>query len=263
MDMLGARFNTLVGVGWAEPSPQSTYGRYTTMDSPTKRWAYVAAPLRHLFRREWDLMIPHQGTAEHAAFQEFLQGVWGRGPFHYVPDSAFTTNMLTPQQSLLNFTGNSASGQRAIDGVTATTRSLTSDSMRFFVPVWDGYANDLDFSIEAKGSGQIRRIYQKKNDDVLVWSLEDFTGSGANFTRHTLPLWGSDQVYRVGVDVRGFTSVTRPQVRHADAPDQGWAVGQSAEKVILQEAEWTHRTQTRGACGSAYSETAVTLVEVG
>ena len=81
---------------WPTPVKVTNPTRYEVQAAPSRRWAFVTAPV-WARRREWSLDV--SGTnREITGLAQLVAGAFGPGPWRFISDEAAVTNMLTPAE---------------------------------------------------------------------------------------------------------------------------------------------------------------------
>ena len=231
------------------------------------------AQVRPVGRRTWSLQTSDATTpSEHSLLSQFANGVWGNGPFVFLPTDAPVSNILTPAASL------SAPGEFVLtSGVTVTEGS----------PLWtpDGWAarsfikstnNGLFLGAErmpVPPSGKITvAAYVRGNGGAVGVSFYDSSGAplGSQYSSVTA---GATNV------VRSWLTVTPPvgavscrvlvnsATQQAAWPSITWTdslqpfgEGQGCLKAVVSSMS---RDQVLAVQGNTYSNVSFTVMEVG
>lgn len=231
------------------------------------------AQVRPVGRRTWSLQISDATTpTEHSLLSQFANGVWGNGPFVFLPADAPVSNILTPTASL------SAPGEFVLtSGVTVTEGS----------PLWtpDGWAarsfikstnNGLFLGAErmpVPPSGKITvGAYVRGSGGAAGVSFYDSSGAplGSQYSSVTA---GATNV------VRSWLTVTPPvgavscrvmvnsATQQAAWPSISWTdslqpfgEGQGCLKAVVSSMS---RDQMLAVPGNTYANVGFTVMEVG
>lgn len=195
-------------------------------------------------KRSWDISTGQLTTpADVGTLMEFATGVWGPGPFAFIPADAPVVNMLTPaaascDRSVLN----TLSGAEIIDtppmnlgdeGVAA--RSVWSNgvgTVRFgdTVPVKPG--KPVTASAWVLGAGSIRLTFVNASGNEIRAGLSPEGSPGAP-QRLSVTLAAHPQAVGARISTTaGVTQVARPAITWTDQPFE-WGDGQGCPQAVV------------------------------
>lgn len=219
--------------------------------------------------RSWDVDFPYLDFAAADTMEAFALGLFGAGPFVWVPSDAQVGSVLTPAQSALRNLGSefSPAGPVTVDGVSLPVSASVSipSSWRGLVdvPVVAGMPVTASIWVQsATGSPIISTGFVVGGG---IPSTESVTGrSGGMWQRLT---WsgvapaGASQL-RLGVR-SSVTAAAGPQVTWTRGPVP-YAAGRAADSVVVESVGISPSLVQRTAAGvSPLADVSMRVLEVG
>lgn len=194
--------------------------------------------------RTWVLSADLEDPGALDIVEAFALGVYGRGPFTWVPDDAVALSVLTPAQSALRNLGTefAAAGPVTVQGVSLPVSASVSIPSSWKglvdVPVVPGAPVTASVWVQSATGAPIISTGFVVGGGIPA--TESVTGSlGGTWQRLT---WsgvapaGASQL-RLGVR-SSVTAVAGPQVTYTTGPVP-YAMGRAASSVIVESAEST------------------------
>lgn len=194
--------------------------------------------------RTWVLSAAVEAPGALDVVEAFALGLYGRGPFAWVPDDAVALSVLTPAQSALrNLSAEfTPAGPVTVEGVSLPVSAAVSvpSSWRGLVdvPVVPGVPVTASVWVQSATGAPIISVGWIVGGNIPA--TESVTGSsGGTWQRLTwtgTPPAGASQL-RLGVR-SSVTAVAGPQVTWTREPVP-YAMGRAASSVIVESAEST------------------------
>lgn len=222
-------------------------------------------------RRAWSIGNSAVTTpAEIATLQEFAQGAWGPGPFHFVSADAPITNLLTPAEASCDPVAaeyRAEDVERVLgtppmwtpDGWIARSALKTDSALRIAVGIPVPPDEQATASAYMRGEGGSLRLVWRAADGVEVSRLDSEVGSSGAELRSitalapegavTAELWATHSVVQVGAPTFTWTDSY-----------QGRSDGQGCRKAVVDQVV---RDQAMAVPGRAWSAVSFTVTEVG
>lgn len=249
LGVLGNMFPIIPASSTSIASPD----RFIFQEARTRRWAFVSTPPGKELRT-WEVNTDLLSTSEAGLLEELRSGVWGLGPFIFIPCEAHDTNILTPAQSVLTGVGSAgslvtASRERvkAAVGLNGTTSVFTN------APVIPGLP--LTLSLDVAGASTSLELRFLTSGNALVGSKqyvkESALAERVSFGVLSVPSGAA----KAELSVAGAVAIARPQLTWT-AQRMPWSAGRGASQVVIQNA----KTQ---ALGPGWFRGDVKIVEVG
>lgn len=194
--------------------------------------------------RLWSLAVGAESPGALDIVEGFALGLYGRGPFTWVPDDAAALSALTPAQSALRNLGPefAPAGPVTVDGVSLPVSASVSvpSSWRGLVdvPVVPGVPVTASVWVQSATGAPIISTGWIVGGSIPA--TESVTGSSGGMWQRLS--WtgvapaGASQL-RLGVR-SSVTAVAGPQVTYTTAPVP-YAMGRAASSVIVESAEST------------------------
>lgn len=251
--------DSLQAVSWTTAESMTPAPRYTFQDAPARRWAFTSSRLERGAIREWS--VEFSGTNRDKTILEGLTtGVYGNGPFVYVPEGATLTNVLTPAQSRMAAFKNAGSmttvGGYSPVSLTGGASVVLADE----VPVAPG--GPVTVTVDAIGASTTLTA-QVKNASGGVLSTVTGKSNGSGFLERVSAAVPS--VPRLGryltISAAGYNVLSQPQVTWTEEPVP-FEIGGGAAAVVISEftADWRI---FETATGESWRNMSVKIVEVG
>lgn len=202
-------------------------------------------------KRSWDVRLPAASTpAEVAAWEAFVEGEFGHGPWHFIPEMAATTNLISPRGSVLDHGetvhgGTSPNGgpMTLADGSRAGRSWLVEPGTNLLlpwvgelerVPVLPGVPVTASLWVAGSTTPQMRVAVYDENETFTRYVYgSTHSGSGPERLHVTFTpnlgeasclifIPGNSESYRVARPAFTWTEALRP-----------WSVGDGAPKVHI------------------------------
>lgn len=246
----------------------SRYSFVTTLGGEVKA---QAGPVG---KRVWDVSTGRLTTpSDVGALMDFVNGVWGPGPFWFIPVDAPVVNMLTPNaascdpDTLTRGSGVTLLGSPPMhlgnDGVAA--RSVWTDgagTIQFGAPVPTIPGEQATASAWVLGSGSVRLSFLNANGSE-VSSAISFHNTYSEPTRvsvtHTAP---TSAVSARILITEGITQAARPALTWTDEIYE-WGDGQGCEKAVITDTSRDVTQAWRDRSTGKWSDVSFTIQEVG
>lgn len=233
----------------------------------------VKVQVKSVARRSWDLSAAYASPSEVAALMDFAMGAWGNGPFVWVPPTAPSINLLSPEVASC---GPAASVSVAVsvvgplllaDGSWAG-RSLANSapaSAMYFgpanVPVVSGSNVTASAYLVGAGSKCGVQFYTAAGGFIssAVSAASGMTGTAIRLSvTATVPATAATCV------VYGATSTAgaRPALTWTDQVNE-WGPGEGCDKAIVEAVDRTALTGHTALNGRRDSDISFTIREVG
>lgn len=228
--------------------------------------------------RSWSVsMYGLEQMSEISIWQSLLDGEFGPGPFHFIPDLATTTNILTPQTASLTEeferVGASDRGGPLVipdGGVIGRSVLLEPGAAGMFFPPTAEHAFapvipevPLTASVYVSGPGRMR-LYLYDAEKGLSRSFTASSGSGTGVRRLSVTVkpQGTEALARMLVDDGGanqLVRVARPAMTYTSEL-RPWSTGNGAHSVIVTQSSINPRmdVQREARAGADF-----TIEEVG
>lgn len=194
--------------------------------------------------RVWALSAELEAPGALDVVEAFALGLYGSGPFTFVPDDAAALSVLTPAQSALSNLGPeySAAGPVVVDGtyLPASAAFSLASSWRGLVdvPVVPGVPVTASVWVQSSTGAPIISTGWVVGGSIP--GTESVTGSSGGMWQRLswtgVPPAGASQL-RLGVR-SSVTAVAGPQVTYTSKPVP-YAMGRAAQSVIVESAQST------------------------
>lgn len=236
------------------------YSLVNTVENVRRAFRPSRPPLR-----TWAMSEPNMGASSVATLNGFADGLYGRGPWAWIPGNASVSSVLTPAQSALVNVGRefSAAGPVVVDGETLPAS--------VFADIPSGWRGLVDAPV-VPGQPVTASIWVQstKGDPIISvgWIFGDQIPSTESVTGSGIGMW--QRLSWTGVAPPGATQIrlgVRSSVTAAAGPQVSWtpsavgyAAGSAASEVILQPPKITPRGTWKG---SFLYDVEYTVEEVG
>lgn len=233
----------------------------------------VKAQVRPVGRRVWSLSAAYASPGELAALLDFANGVWGNGPFVWVPPTAPAINLLAPEVASCGLATVMRPEVTVIgplllpDGSWAgrsLANSNTALGMYFgpsTVPVIPGMQVTASAYLVGAGS---RCVVQFFNAAGVFISSASSAASGVAGTATRLAVTATVPALAVACAVIGSSATqgARPALTWTDHANE-WGPGEGCDKAIVEAVDRTALTGSTDVRGRRDSNISFTIREVG
>lgn len=242
---------------WPTPVKVTNPTRYEVQTAPSRRWAFVTAPV-WARRREWSLDV--SGTnREITGLAQLVAGAFGPGPWRFISDEAAVTNVLTPAESMLDGIANGG----YVDGVGGPAAASCVGGGEVIiassVPVPDG--SPVTVSVDTAGDTVLTlQPVNAAGRPVGNARVERARRQVMHRLQVTIPVFPAGAV-ALKVTASGYRTLCRPQVVWlASCPR--WDMGAGADSVIVEETTTTY-TEHEFWTQDTWRTMSLTIREVG
>lgn len=233
----------------------------------------VKAQVRPVGRRSWTLSAAYASPGEVAALLDFATGVWGNGPFAWVPPTAPAINMLAPDvascglEAIRTSNASMAGPLLLPDGSWAGRSLLNSDTseLMFFgpgtIPVVAG--GTVTASAYVVGAGAKCAVQFRDSAGEFV-SSKYSTQSGVAGSSIRLSVTAEVPPNAVSCAVFGANTIrgARPALTWTDHANE-WGPGEGCSKAIVEAVSREALTGSTDVRGRRDSNISFTIREVG
>lgn len=233
----------------------------------------VKAQVRPVGRRVWSLSAAYASPGELAALLDFANGVWGNGPFAWVPPTAPAINMLTPEVASCGPDAVRAAAVTAVgplllpDGSWAG-RSLANSvpaSWLMFgpstVPVVPGTQVTASAYLVGAGSKAGVQFFNAAGSPITQFTS---TASGVAGTATRLSVTATVPELAVACVVYGSSATQGASPALTWTPQVNeWGPGEGCSKAIVEAVDRTALTGSTLPSGRRDSNLSFTIREVG
>ncbi len=251
-------------VGSQQLQQEERYNFSSTLEGKRKAQVKPKGP------RTWALSADHFRPNEHSLLSQFANGVWGAGPFVFVPADAPVSNMLTPEVSTCGpeaayGTQVSSVGEMYIGNDVYAPRSLLNadpGTLMYFggirTPIVD--RRKVTASAWVKGANARVGVYFYNEAGAFISGSISATSATATTTVRSA-VTATPPVGAVSCIVAGVDCVAgaQPAITWTDSV-QPWGDGQGCEKAVVHGVG---RDQVLAVAGHTYSNVGFTVSEVG
>lgn len=249
-------------------APAERYSFNTTLGGTVKAQVGPAG------RRTWDIGLGQLSTpADVGAIMDFASGVWGSGPFWFVPADAPVVNLLTPYAAScdpadLSLSGGSellGSPPMSLDGDGFAARSVWTNgagTVTFGGPVPIIPGQSVTGSAWVIGTGMLRLVFVDSNGTEL--SSVDSTPAGwSTPQRLTATARAPRTASAVQLMIAGpISQAARPAITWTNTAYE-WGDGQGCHKAIVHNASRDLIKALHTPRAGRWSYVSFTVQEVG
>ena len=225
-------------------------------------------------KRSWKVGLGSLSTpSDVGAIMDFANGVWGPGPFWFVPTDGPVVNMLTPKAAACHRAEITLRGGAEILGTppmilgggefaaqSVWTNGVGTAQLGNPVPVHPG--EPVTASAWVVGSGSVRVEFLSSADIITGFGdstlVETSTVRRASVTRVAPP---GSVAARVQITA-GITQATRPALTWTPEVYE-WGDGQGCEKAILHNVDRDLTKAWRDPRTGRWSDVSFTVQEIG
>lgn len=231
------------------------------------------AQVRKVGRREWSLTVSAARPEQVANIMSFVRGVWGPGPFVFVPADAPVTNLLTPAQASCDPTEYPGPAGSATRPPMLTPEGWEGRSVLNADPaqlLWFGTGHvPVRAGVRVTGSAYVQGadaavqlyFYDAAGERISL-STSTVRGTAGSVVRSHLTVLPPAGAVSCLIACVRTAKATRPQVTWSDYV-LPWSEGRGCVKAVVHGPSHDLVMATSAREGGRYAQVSFTVTEVG
>lgn len=202
-------------------------GLYTIVEAASRTWAYASAPLAAPPPRRWEITLTADNRSV-GVLEGMAAGAYGYGPFFWIPESAYISNLLTPR--VAHMVTHDGPGLDTVEGWAPHSHvGPAGTTIASGVPVLP----DAPFtaSVDCSGQAELRIIFRTATG-ALVSEQVATSANGGMKRMHAHVAKAPLNARQADIVISSHGMVAHPQATWVNKPTP-WSAGSGATSVII------------------------------